>query len=143
MLCYLLEPLVQCCTSTASSDSIPEVSIANVRPCTVSRSPRLTVTPRSRVPTPSSEGTTGMLCTAPCAPWCAPPIPDTMYNTDNRCRRRSRRASATRHKERTMMGDGDGFPFHEHLAGVNGITDFYDGFELKSGSGFSIGMMRQ
>lgn len=42
-----------------------------------------------------------------------------------------------------MMGDGDGFPFHEHLAGVNGITDFYDGFELKSGSGFSIGMMRQ
>lgn len=39
----------------------------------VSRSLRRTVTLRSRAPTPSSAGTTGMLFTAPSALWCVPP----------------------------------------------------------------------
>lgn len=49
-----------------------------------------------------------------------------------------------RHRERPMTDDGGRLSITmKHLAGVNGITDFYDGFELTSGSGFSIGMMRQ
>lgn len=95
-----------------SGDPMKWDALLTGRRCTVSRSPRPTVTPRSRVPTLSSEGTTGMLCTAPCALWCAPPSKwNSGRDTDYRCRRRSRRASATRHKERTMTGDEDGFPF--------------------------------
>ena len=50
---------------------------------TVSRSLRRTVTPRSRAPTPSSEGTTGMLFTAPCALWCVPTTSVTPTRTAN------------------------------------------------------------